>query len=206
MSLAAAAQTAGGLLNAPPGDVLLSVLLEFWLTDAGEPLPPDLPTAAAAAGSSPRASLMQQAAAGVHKQLSGNMAVAAGGAGGWAGGGMMGGAGVGVGAADAVLGSAGLSGAHAGEWGAFVGGNDLARISPVDQMRQAALFGPAAGVAGGVAGAGAAGGGYGGLADRLGLWGGGGGAAMGAAAGGGGGSTLQLYSYQPPSEDLLMVG
>jgi hypothetical protein len=34
---------AGSLLAAAPGDVLLSVLLEFWLTDAGEPLPAEPP-------------------------------------------------------------------------------------------------------------------------------------------------------------------
>jgi hypothetical protein len=41
----------------------------------------------------------------------------------------------------------------------------------------------------------------------LGLWGGSPAAAAAASGGGSGaaGSTLQMYSYQPPSEDLLMV-
>lgn len=198
----ACSNCAGGLLIPPPGDVLLSVLLEFWLTDAGEPLPPDAPSAsasaaataaaaAAAAGGSPQAGLVHPLA-GATSQLSNGMA-----AGAWGAAGTTGMLGTVVGAADAALGLSALAGgAH--EWGYGAGGRGAGSIAAAaaDPV-QATLFGGAArpGVSSGS------------LADRApGYWG-----SSGAATGtsssrpGASGTSLQLYSYQPPSEDQLMV-
>lgn len=184
-------------LSASPGEVLLSVLLEFWLTDAGEPLPPELqqpPAAAAGAGgtgSSPQAGFMQQGmGAGLSSQVSGNMAAAAAAAaGGWAGGSL-----AGMGAADAVLGSAALSGGWGTVGGAAAAGGAGRSIDPMQAAVLSGAVSPAAG-------------GYGGQAGGWGFWGGGAAAGMSSTGGGGAaaGSTLQMYSYQPPSEDLLMA-
>lgn len=186
-------------LSASPGEVLLSVLLEFWLTDAGEPLPPELPqpagvaTGAGGTGGSPQAGYMQQGmGAGLSSQVSGNMAAAAAAAaaGGWSGGGL-----AGMGAADAVLGNAAMSGG----WGTVGGAAAAAAGGSIDPMQAAVLSGAVSSAAGG----------YGGQAGGWGAWGGGAAAGMSSANGGSAasasGSTLQMYSYQPPSEDLLMV-
>jgi hypothetical protein len=134
--------------------------------------------------------MQQGMGAGLSSQVSGNMAAAAAAAaGGWAGGSL-----AGMGAADAVLGSAALSGGWGTVGGAAAAGGAGRSIEPMQAAVLSGAVSPAAG-------------GYGGQAGGWGFWGGGAAAGMSSAGGGGAaaGSTLQMYSYQPPSEDLLMV-
>jgi hypothetical protein len=84
---------AGAFAAATPGEVLLSVLLEFWLTDAGEPLPPEpLVVPAASRAGSPTPQLLANSAMGGMAAAGLGVPSAAGGAanvtasaGGWSG-------------------------------------------------------------------------------------------------------------------------
>lgn len=194
---------AGSLMQATPGEVLLSVLLEFWLTDAGEPIPTE-PAAAAAASSrsgSPTGQMLPMNAAvgpgGIMQgAVQGGSISASAAAGGW-GGSQAGALGTGVvGGQSAGLGLSSSGYSQAGGVGVLGG-------DPSGQ--QGYMMAP--GAAGSL---GAAAAGYGvvstaGVGDRL------IGAGLGAAAGtgvlpaGAAGGSLHTYSYQPPAEELVQV-
>eukprot|EP00879_Flechtneria_rotunda_P023522 GHRR01024884.1.p1 GENE.GHRR01024884.1~~GHRR01024884.1.p1 ORF type:complete len:956 (+),score=357.62 GHRR01024884.1:92-2959(+) len=182
---------------ATPGETLLSVLLEFWLTDAGEPLPSEPQPLASSRAGSPNNQLLP---------ISGAAAA---------------GPGVVAGALNpnSSSGMAAVAAAGLGHpWGMSGGVAGLASVygAAADVGQQTYLMrGPTAGAVGGVAGLGNLSG-YGGLgADRsLGmgagvLSGGVGGAPGSAGVTGGGnallpaGTALHTYSYQPPAEDLI---
>ncbi|WIA17648.1 hypothetical protein OEZ85_014453 [Tetradesmus obliquus] len=207
----------GSLLAAAPGDVLLSVLLEFWLTDAGEPLPAEPQAAAASRAGSPTNQLMPGAAAAA---ANGNMAAAAAaaaaaGAGSWggAGGGMAGQAGVPGSLAHSQHNAAGLAGlVGPGGLAAAQSGGFGVLGDPLSQHGLMLGHSPGASGAGGVGGGCLSnGGGYAAAAGLIGPAGVGLGAAgaAGGAAGvlpaGSGGGPLHTYSYQPPAEELVQA-
>ncbi|KAF6262749.1 hypothetical protein COO60DRAFT_1699160 [Scenedesmus sp. NREL 46B-D3] len=210
---------AGSLLAAGPGDVLLSVLLEFWLTDAGEPLPAEPQAVQASRAGSPTGNIMPGTAAAANSSMAAAAAAAAAGAGGWGGAqaglaGQSGPGGLGV-SGPGAAGLTGLAG-PGGLTGAQAGG----LVNPLGQhgLMMGGGAGPAgaAGGMGGMVGAGmSSGGGYAAAAGLLGVAAGGdrlgvglagaGAAGAGVLPAGTSGGPLHTYSYQPPAEDLVQA-